>query len=113
MLKMHFVSSQVAHNVILLPKHAAAIEKSEISLAVPCLLQDALLVHPAAGWFITRSSWNSVQEAFLAQVPILVALLYISRNMYVLYELNRGNQPGNALLMSIRHEAGFEFLSGR
>jgi UDP:flavonoid glycosyltransferase YjiC (YdhE family) len=68
--KTPFVLSKAARNATILPKHEAAIEKSEISLAVPWVPQDALLAHPAAGWFITHGGWNSVQEALLAKVPM-------------------------------------------
>jgi hypothetical protein len=73
--KTPFVFSQASPNAVVPPEHAAAIEASEISLAVPWVPQDALLAHPGVGWFITHGGWNSTQEGLLAKVPLYVSFL--------------------------------------
>jgi UDP:flavonoid glycosyltransferase YjiC (YdhE family) len=50
----------------------ASIEASDVSLALPWVPQDAVLAHPAVGWFISHGGWNSVQEALIAKVPMYV-----------------------------------------
>lgn len=32
--------------------------------------QDAILTHPATGWFLSHGGWNSLQESFAARVPL-------------------------------------------
>jgi hypothetical protein len=100
------------------PEWITAIGASETALAVSWVPQDALLAHPAVGWFITHGGWNSTQEALLAKVPLWVSFYatFLPRSAHpclrIFYPIS-GDQPANALLMTIKHEAAFEFLSVR
>jgi UDP:flavonoid glycosyltransferase YjiC (YdhE family) len=53
-------------------------KESEISMVAPWVPQDAVLAHPAVGWFLTHGGWNSTQEGILAKVPMYVISLNAS-----------------------------------
>jgi len=42
---------------------------SEIAFEAQWVPQEAILSHPATGWFISHGGWNSIQEAMVYQVP--------------------------------------------
>ncbi|KAL0580554.1 hypothetical protein V5O48_001462 [Marasmius crinis-equi] len=62
--------------------------------------QESILQHPATGWFITHCGWNSVQEAFRYRVPMICWPMAV-------------DQPFNAVLITLKHRAGFELISVR
>ncbi|KAL0577516.1 hypothetical protein V5O48_004457 [Marasmius crinis-equi] len=62
--------------------------------------QEAILSHPATGWFLTHGGWNSVQEAFTYRVPLV-------------FWPTGADQPLNAMLLALKFEAAFELIEVR
>ncbi|GJE92127.1 glycosyltransferase family 1 protein [Phanerochaete sordida] len=52
---------------------AAKVKASGIGLITPWAPQQAILEHPATGWFVTHGGFNSVTEAVHAGVPMYAA----------------------------------------
>jgi hypothetical protein len=59
-----------------------------------------VLAHAGTGWFVSHGGWNSVQEALSLRVP-LVMWPFAS------------DQPANAAVLGVRHEAAFELFAVR
>ncbi|KAL0566457.1 hypothetical protein V5O48_015551 [Marasmius crinis-equi] len=62
--------------------------------------QEAVLSHPATGWFLTHGGWNSVQEALMYKVPLI-------------FWPTVGDQPLNAMLIAVKFQAAFELIEVR
>ena len=45
------------------------LRKSPIGMEFQYAPQEAILMHPATGWFISHGGWNSTQEGFMYRVP--------------------------------------------
>ncbi|KAK1230573.1 hypothetical protein PQX77_006310 [Marasmius sp. AFHP31] len=76
------------------------IRESGIGLEIGWADQEAILAHPATGWFISHGGWNSIQESFVHRVPCIFWPFHT-------------DQPYNAAMISLKYEAGFELLSVR
>ncbi|KAL0068302.1 hypothetical protein AAF712_004689 [Marasmius tenuissimus] len=74
------------------------IRESGIGLEIGWADQEAILSHPATGWFISHGGWNSIQESFVHKVPCIFWPFHT-------------DQPYNAAMISLKYEAGFELLS--
>ncbi|KAF5345928.1 hypothetical protein D9758_011456 [Tetrapyrgos nigripes] len=75
-------------------------DNSEIALEVQWAPQEAVLSHPATGWFISHGGWNSIQEAMICRVP------------QILWP-QTADQPQNAATLTLSHKAGFELIEVR
>ncbi|THU84356.1 UDP-Glycosyltransferase/glycogen phosphorylase [Dendrothele bispora CBS 962.96] len=75
-------------------------QDSEIAFETQWAPQEAILSHPATGWFISHGGWNSTQEAMLYRVPQIFWPQY-------------ADQPQNAATVVINHKAGFELIEVR
>ncbi|KAL0572328.1 hypothetical protein V5O48_009632 [Marasmius crinis-equi] len=78
----------------------AKIHASGVGKEVGWAPQNAVLQHPATGWFITHGGWNSVQEALIYKVPLIFWPM-------------GADQPLNAAILSLEHKASFELVSVR
>ncbi|KAK7062668.1 hypothetical protein VNI00_000156 [Paramarasmius palmivorus] len=76
------------------------ITESPYAMEVVWSPQERILSHPATGWFLTHGGWNSIQEAIEYNVPLI-------------FWPFGGDQPLNAALISLQHNAGFELLEVR
>ncbi|THV01912.1 UDP-Glycosyltransferase/glycogen phosphorylase [Dendrothele bispora CBS 962.96] len=81
-------------------KKLAILKQSPIGMEFQYAPQEAILMHPATGWFISHGGWNSTQEGFMYKVPQI-------------FWPFAGDQPYNAALMSQVHKAGFELINVR
>ncbi|KAG7085803.1 hypothetical protein E1B28_003343 [Marasmius oreades] len=81
-------------------EHTAKINDSGLGLEVEWVDQEAVLSHPATGWFLTHGGWNSLQEAFVHKIPCIFFPF-------------SADQPYNAAMITLKHRAGFELLSVR
>ncbi|KAF9260362.1 UDP-Glycosyltransferase/glycogen phosphorylase [Marasmius fiardii PR-910] len=102
-LIIHHVPFILAHSSKLshVPEEQKAkISGSGIGLELDWVDQDTVLVHPATGWFISHGGWNSLQESFVHRVPC------------ILWPFGT-DQPYNAAMITLSHQAGFELLSVR
>jgi UDP:flavonoid glycosyltransferase YjiC (YdhE family) len=70
--KKPFLFATASRLLNLTAQQLASIEASDVGPALPWVPQDAVLAHPAVGWFISHGGWNSVQEALIAKVPMYV-----------------------------------------
>ncbi|KAL0579714.1 hypothetical protein V5O48_002278 [Marasmius crinis-equi] len=78
----------------------AKIKDSGIGLELRWADQEAILSHPATGWFISHGGWNSIQESFVHKVPCI-------------FWPFEADQPYNAAMITLNYRAGFELLSVR
>ncbi|KAI0075143.1 UDP-Glycosyltransferase/glycogen phosphorylase [Panus rudis PR-1116 ss-1] len=69
-------------------------------LVSPWSPQQAILAHPATGWFITHCGQNSTMEAICAGVPVICWPF-------------AGDQPLNAIRLSVVLNVGYELLEVR
>ncbi|KAI0075145.1 UDP-Glycosyltransferase/glycogen phosphorylase [Panus rudis PR-1116 ss-1] len=69
-------------------------------LISPWSPQQAILSHPATGWFITHCGQNSTMEAICAGVPVICWPF-------------TGDQPHNAVRLSVALNVGYELLEVR
>ncbi|KAL0570335.1 hypothetical protein V5O48_011632 [Marasmius crinis-equi] len=76
------------------------IKESGVGYAMKWAPQDAILSHPATGWFLAHGGWNGLQESIRYKVPAIFWPII-------------GDQPMNAALMAEKHQAGFELFSVR
>jgi hypothetical protein len=80
--------------------------------------QRAVLKHKATGWFVSHGGWNSTQEALSLRVPMFDNILWeLSTHAdavddRIMWPFS-ADQPSNAAILSILHEAAFELLSVR
>lgn len=64
--------------------------------------QQAVLQHPAVGWFLTHAGWNSISESLAQGVPMIV------------WPLVQSDQPVNAALLATREKPlAFEVMQIR
>ncbi|KAL0570334.1 hypothetical protein V5O48_011631 [Marasmius crinis-equi] len=77
-----------------------AIEGCGFGLATKWAPQDAILQHPATGWFLSHGGWNSLQESLRYRIPMIFWPV-------------SGDQPLNAALLSVKFKAAFELISVR
>ncbi|KAK7045957.1 hypothetical protein VNI00_006952 [Paramarasmius palmivorus] len=96
----HGVPFLLANASRVAPEKRQMILESGIGLAVEWANQEQILAHHATGWFITHGGWNSIQEALIHRVPLI-------------FWPNHSDQPYNAAMVTLKHEAGFELLSIR
>ncbi|ESK83933.1 glycosyltransferase family 1 protein [Moniliophthora roreri MCA 2997] len=96
----HRVPFLLAHSSAIPDEQQKTIQGSGLGLLVKWADQERVLAHPATGWFITHGGWNSIQEAFFHRVPLI-------------FWPNHGDQPYNAMMITLKHEVGFELLNVR
>ncbi|KAL0570330.1 hypothetical protein V5O48_011627 [Marasmius crinis-equi] len=77
-----------------------AIQECGFGLATKWAPQDAILQHPATGWFLSHGGWNSFQESLRYRVPMIFWPI-------------GADQALNAVLLSVKHQAAFELISVR
>ncbi|KAJ8095020.1 hypothetical protein PM082_010238 [Marasmius tenuissimus] len=78
----------------------AEIKECGFGYATAWAPQEDVLRHPATGWFLSHGGWNGLQEALVYRVPPIFWPL-------------SGDQPLNAALVSVQHQAAFELISAR
>ncbi|KAL0569933.1 hypothetical protein V5O48_012025 [Marasmius crinis-equi] len=76
------------------------IHASGIGKEVGWAPQNAVLQHPATGWFITHGGLNSFQEAFTYKVPLIFWPMGV-------------DQPLSAAILTLEHKASFELIAVR
>ncbi|KAF9257355.1 UDP-Glycosyltransferase/glycogen phosphorylase [Marasmius fiardii PR-910] len=76
------------------------ITSSGVGKEVKWAPQDAVLKHPATGWFLTHGGWNSCQEGLKYKVPLIFWPI-------------SADQPANAALITLKHRAGLELICVR
>ncbi|KAK7464301.1 hypothetical protein VKT23_006469 [Stygiomarasmius scandens] len=75
-------------------------QDSEIAFEAQWAPQEAILSHPATGWFVSHGGWNSIQEAMLYRTPQI-------------FWPQGADQPLNAATVVFVHKAGLELLEVR
>ncbi|KAJ3855119.1 hypothetical protein EV368DRAFT_62701 [Lentinula lateritia] len=91
-------SSPLATN--LSDEFLASIENSGIAMEMGWSPQETILQHEVTGWFITHGGWNSIQESFEHKVPLIFWPM-------------GADQPVNAAVLSLSHNAAFELIEVR
>lgn len=75
---------------------AAKVKASGIGLITPWAPQQAILEHPATGWFLTHAGFNSIIESIHAGIPMIcwpftgdqpMNTIHLTENLDVAYEL--------------------------
>ncbi|GJE92128.1 glycosyltransferase family 1 protein [Phanerochaete sordida] len=91
-----FVLSQSSPFSTLPEEVATKVRASGLGLITPWAPQQAILEHPAAGWFVTHGGFNSITESVHAGVPIIcwpfgadqpLNAVQLTENLDVAYEL--------------------------
>ncbi|GJE88818.1 glycosyltransferase family 1 protein [Phanerochaete sordida] len=94
--KIPFIMSHASQLAHVPDEVKAKVKASGTGLLVPWAPQQAILEHPATGWFVTHAGFNSIVESIYAGVPMIcwpfsadqpLNAMHITENLDIAYEL--------------------------
>ncbi|GJE92136.1 glycosyltransferase family 1 protein [Phanerochaete sordida] len=95
-----FIMARASPFSVIPEEVTAKIKASGIGLVAPWAPQQAILEHPATGWFVTHAGFNGVTEAVYAGVPMICWPF-------------SADQPLNAVQMTENLDVAYELLEVR